>query len=321
VGLIYLVNKYMQNYILPVPFSLGPYGIHHADSVHKRILEVGGASSNANKHNPSNLIKNHCHLLPEIQFSLHDDDQPEVGSFLKSALSMQRNVAETIQKIWASTNKLAIIGGDHSVAIGTGAGLSRVQDLSKIGMIWIDSHGDFNTPQTSLTKSITGYPLAINCGLGAPELLGEYQGNFLSKVVHIGARDIDPDEQSVGQQLLKQGMLVINSLDLESLSIAEVAKRALEKLAGMEQIWISLDVDVLDPIYFTPGETDVPVPGGMTTREILALVAYLCADSKVKVLEIVQLNDVNRTTPLVVLCSRILELFFGVGNFRYLLNS
>jgi arginase len=278
-------------------------------------LDVGGASSNANKHNPSNLLKNNCVILPDIEFHLQDDDRPEIGHFFASALSMQQNTSNVIQEIWQDVGKLAVIGGDHSVAIGTGAGLSKVMDLSKVGMIWIDSHGDFNIPETSLTKSITGYPLAINCGHGAPELLKVYNGNFLQKIVHIGIRDVDRSEAEIGHKI---NILNFDTLELERLSMAQIATQSLENLSDMEEIWISFDVDVLDPIYFMPGETDVPVPCGMTPREILALISFLAVDPRVKILEIVQLNDISRTTPLVVFCSRLLEIFFGLGNFRYL---
>jgi arginase len=303
----------MHNYILPIPFALGPYGIHPG-TIYKRILDVSGASTNAGDHNPSNVLRNQTVLLDEITFHLHDDDKPEIGHFLASAQSMQEATMQAINHIWPSTQKLAVIGGDHSVAIGTGAGLSQVVDMRKVGLIWIDSHGDCNTPENSQTKSITGYPLAVNLGKGPAELTKNFNGNTIKNVVHIGVRDFDHKESDM---VMDSHIHFFNIFEVEKLGIYSTIVTALQLLDHCEYIWVSFDIDTLDSCFFQPGETDVPVPGGLTPREMLTLMHVLSTDPRLKVLEIVQLNDVGHTTPLVIFCSRLLELFFGVGSFRY----
>ena len=303
----------MKDRILPIPFSLGPYGVH-TESIHTRILDVGGASSNANKHNSSNLLRSNVEVLDPVKYSLMDDDLPDIGEFARSVSSMQLATADIIENVWNDTRRLAVIGGDHSVAIGTGTGIARCQNMSKVGMVFVDSHGDFNTSKISKSKSVTGYPLAVNLGHGDDFFTSPFNKNFLNHAIHIGMRDVDPWEADMIPEL---PLTIYNTIDVETRGIGAIIQQVSSELKEFDQIWISLDVDVLDPIYLLPGETDVPVPGGMTPRELLAIIYQLSKDPRCKVLEIVQLNEIGRTTPSVVLASRMLELFFGLGYNRY----
>jgi arginase len=304
----------MANIILPVPSSQSIYGLNEAIT-YKRILNVQAANDTMSEYFPSNLLVSNCQILEPICFKQYPDSEPEKGSFLASNLSVMRNLKERIKNDFNfQDDKLCIIGGDHSISIGTGAGLSELTDMSKIGMIYIDAHSDFNTPQTSLSKCITGYPCAVNAGLGLPEFTNLFNGNFIQKIVQIGIRDVD--ELEINNLEIKN-VKVYSVLDVEELGMKQILKNSLEHLKDCDYIWLSMDIDSLDSVYFKKDETDVPVSAGLTPRELLYIVNTVWNSGKLKIYELTQLNDVGYNTPLVSLSSRLIELSFGLGLYRY----
>jgi|GEM_PF-6944787 len=304
----------MTNKILPVPFAESLYGTTSANT-YRRILSVKGTNDNYSEYFPTNLIKENCQILDPVHYQSLADDEIEKGSFFKSALSMATNLSDRIAaEINFKDDRLCLIGGDHSISIGTGIGLSKLTDLSKVGLIWIDAHGDFNTPETSMSKSITGYPCAVNSGLGLTQFTDQFNGNFIQKVVQIGLRDVDELEHI---NLLNKGVKTYSVVDLEDLGIAKVMAETLDYLADCDYIWLSIDIDSLDASYFQIGETDEPTFAGMTPRELLYIATKAESTNKLKVFEIVQLNDVGHRTDLVVLASRLIETSFGLGKYRY----
>jgi arginase len=298
--------------IIPVPFAMSPYG-NNNDKTYLQILSVTAANPNMQEKFPSNLLLNECFLEKEVEFEVLPDDD-ETGLYMNSASSMQQNLANSITKNYTSNSQFIIIGGDHTISIGTGLGLSKCLDLSKIGLIWVDAHADCNTPKTSLSKSITGYPVAINCGVGPQKLIASFENNFIENIAYIGLRDIDQNELS---NITHVNPIVYSNLDIENLGLKKIIKNILQKFSHLDYIWLSIDIDSLDPIYFKTNETDVPVVGGLTPRELLYITDQIQQSNKLLVTEIVQLNDMNLTTPLTVLCSRIAELSIGLGRFRY----
>ncbi|MGL4881790.1 MAG: arginase family protein [Waterburya sp.] len=88
-------------------------------------------------------------------------------------------------------------------------------------------------------------------------------------------------------------------------------------LKNCKYLWLSIDIDCLDSVYFEPGETDVPCPGGLSPRELLYIVNRINNSGKLKVIELTQVNDLNLATPITVLSSRILEIALDIGQFRY----
>jgi arginase len=304
----------MSLIILPVPSAQSNYGFNNA-LTYKRIIGVQAANETMSEIFPSNLIQSSCIILEPVEFQQLSDDQPTKGSFLGTNLSMATNLKARIQSDFdMSSDQLCILGGDHSIAIGTGAGLSTLVDMSKVGLIWVDAHGDFNTPETSLSKCITGYPCGVNSGIGLPEFTDLFNGNFVTKIVQIGIRDIDQIEQ---KNLNLQKVKTYSVLDIEEIGMKTVIAQTLEYLSECEYIWLSMDIDSLDSVYFQPGETDVPVVGGLTPRELLYITSKIQKSNKLKVFELVQLNDLSKTTNLVTLSSRLVELGFGLGQFRY----
>ncbi|NOU94487.1 arginase [Paenibacillus sp. LMG 31456] len=180
-----------------------------------------------------------------------------------------------------------VLGGDHSIAIGTLAGLRRMG--GEYGLIWFDAHTDVNTAETTPTGNIHGMSLAVALGYGDPRLTAIGGGIAFFKPEHtviVGARSIDPGERKF---LKKLGVRVFTTRDIERLGIAKVIERALEIAAGgTDGIHLSLDLDGLDP-RDAPG-VSTPVPGGLSFRESL-LAMELIFDAGVAVsAEFVEVN-------------------------------
>lgn len=304
----------MANKILPVPFAESLYGTTSAN-IYKQILNIQGANPNCSSHVASNLIRENCTILSPLEYQSFPDNRPEKGSFFESNLSMAKNLSARIVKDFdINSDRICLIGGDHSISIGTGAGLSKITDMSRIGLIWVDAHGDFNTDQTSLSKSITGYPCAINTGLGLEDFTNLFNNNFVQKVVQIGIRDIDVLEK---QNLVEKKVKTYSTIQIEDLGMSQVMWQALDYLSDCDYIWLSMDVDSLDSVYFLAGETDEPTFGGLTPRELIYITSKVQKTNKLKVFEFTQLNDVGANTNLLVLASRLIEASFGLGGYRY----
>jgi arginase len=302
-----------KKHILPAPFALSPYG-YTAGTAYQRILGVNGANENNSNYFPSNLLEKHCFIHPPIEFNTFENDQPHLGHYLRSLEDLQFQLSREVETILPQSESLVIVGGDHSISVGTGLGLSKCLDLADVGLIWIDAHADSNTPETSLSKCLTGCPVAINAGLGPKTLIEPFQGNTIRNIVHLGLRDIDELELN---NLSHLNPKIFSILDIVEAGIEQVLDRALQSLSHCTYLWLSIDIDCLDSVYFQPGETDVPCPGGLTPRELLYLVSRIRQSGKLLVTELTQVNDLGRMTPITVLSSRILEMALGLGQFRY----
>jgi len=186
------------------------------------------------------------------------------------------------------------LGGDHSIAIGTIGGMS---DVSPVGVIWVDAHGDFNTPETSKSGNIHGMALAVLAGLGFPELVNiEKKGRKLdpTDVVLIGVRNLDPDEKDL---LRESGVTIYTMRDIDERGISTVTHEALNHLKHMERIHVSLDMDSLDPMI-APG-VGTPVPGGLTYREthlLMEIIADIHAPVSMDIVEINPIIDLKNQT-------------------------
>ena len=192
------------------------------------------------------------------------------------------------------------VGGDHSIAVGTVAAAGSGGE--PIGLIWVDAHGDFNTPDTSPSGNIHGMPLAILMGEGHPDLVnvGRPGPKILPEnVVMIGLRDIDPTEK---KRLKTSGVTVFTMRDIDEQGISTVANKAMMKFAHMKRIHLTLDMDALDPME-APG-VGTPVPGGITYREAHLLMEILADTKKVGSMDLVEINPIldvaNKTAKLAV---------------------
>jgi arginase len=194
-----------------------------------------------------------------------------------------------------------VLGGDHSVAIGTLAGMSRVYD--KLGVIWVDAHGDLNTEHTSPSGNANGMVLAIATGLAAFKQTDIGQTRRLLRnrnIVLVGIRQLDDGEKTL---IRSHGIHCFTIMDIDRLGIQEVIERAL-LLAGNDSdgIHLSLDMDALDPGE-APG-VGTPVHGGLTFREARLAMEGLAASRAIASMDIVGVNPLkdkeSRTSGLAV---------------------
>jgi arginase len=197
-------------------------------------------------------------------------------------------------------NDFAIcLGGDHSISVGSVAGVSR---RNRVGVIWVDAHADFNTPDTSPSGNVHGMPVAALLGEGPRALIDVgYPGPKLqpSQVAMIGIRNLDLEER---RRLTKSGISVFTMTDIDEQGMAAITRQALSRLSHLDAIHVSLDMDCLDPDV-APG-VGTPVPGGLTYREAHLLMELLCQSNKVHSLDIVEINPIldnrNQTAELAV---------------------
>jgi arginase len=169
-------------------------------------------------------------------------------------------------------------------------------------VIWIDAHGDFNTPESSPSGNIHGMPVAALVGEGAESLVNiGYAGAKLqpSQIVQIGIRSLDAIERD---RLAHSGIDVFTMRHVDEIGMATVARQALDRLRHLPTIHVSLDMDSLDPAE-APG-VGTPVPGGLTYREAHLLMEILGDSRRISSLDIVEINPIldngNKTALLAV---------------------
>jgi arginase len=208
-----------------------------------------------------------------------------------------------------------VLGGDHSIAIGTLAGVARHARKKdrKFGVLWVDAHGDCNTPDTSPSGNIHGMPLAIALGHG-PRLLTDLAGKRpmieAGKTVLLSARDLDLGER---QKIKRFGIHVITMRQIDERGLPECAREALEIVCGgTDGFHLSFDIDSVDP-GVAPG-VGTAVPGGLTIREA-HLIMELAADTRAMMsCEMVEVNpalDHRNTTA--ELARDLLQSAFGAN--------
>lgn len=191
------------------------------------------------------------------------------------------------------------LGGDHSASIGTVGGVTEDRE---IGLIWIDAHGDCNTPETSSSQNVHGMALAALLGLGAPQLVnvGRPGAKVAAKnVALIGVRDLDPEEKV----LIKESGIAVHTMrDVDEIGIRGVLLKVLKTFKHLERIHVSLDLDVIDPLN-APG-VGTPSQGGLTYREAQLLMEILADTGKLQSLDIMEINPIldiqNRTAQMAV---------------------
>ncbi len=218
---------------------------------------------------------------------------------LSAVTQVCRDIYEQVICCVQNDEIVIFLGGDHSISIGTVAGLAHQQS---IGMIWVDAHADFNTPECSPSGNIHGMSVAALMGDGPESLVNlGYGGPKLqpSQIVMIGIRDLDLEER---QRLVQSGIRVFTITDVDERGIASVTRQAIDTLSRFDTIHVSLDMDALDP-DIAPG-VGTPVPGGLTYREAHLLMEVLAESHKVRSMDIVEINPIldnhNQTAVMAV---------------------
>ena len=180
------------------------------------------------------------------------------------------------------------LGGDHSIAIGSA--LASIKSYNNLGIIWIDSHADFNTFSTTTTGNIHGLPFAVATGQNEDGLSDFHKGSFYNpkNSVLVGARSIDyPGEYN---NLEKAGVKVFSTEDIKTYGMKKIIEQAIEIASnGTEGFHVSIDIDVLDP-KVAPG-VSVPEIDGITESDLMqAIDEIVLTKEKVKSIDLVEYN-------------------------------
>jgi arginase len=225
------------------------------------------------------------------------------AKYLPEIAAACQKLADHVESALESGSIPIILGGDHSVAIGSVSGLAAFHHKreQRVGVIWFDAHGDMNTPEISPSGNIHGMPFAAILGHGARELT--HIGGFAPKVHHedcvlIGARSIDPQEALA---LKASGIRVVTMRELDERGMSSVMDEAMwlasRRTAGFH---VTMDMDFVDPDY-APG-VGTPVPGGPTYRESHLAMEKIADSNKMLSFELTEVNPVldvsNKTAEL-----------------------
>jgi arginase len=180
-----------------------------------------------------------------------------------------------------------VLGGDHSISIGSVIGSARGQ---RIGVVWVDAHGDFNTPDSSPSGNVHGMPLSTLCGHGDPQRFGIAAGGAPVRpedVALIGVRDLDDREREL---MREAGVTVHTMKEIDRVGLPEIAEATMAQLGHLSRLHVSFDADVLDP-EIAPG-VGTPVPGGLTFREAHLLMELFADSGSVTSLDLVEVNPI-----------------------------
>ncbi|MDG5813504.1 arginase [Chitinispirillales bacterium ANBcel5] len=251
--------------------DMGPSALRYAD-LQKRLMETGLEIKDLG--NISVPVREHIKAKRALEYAA------EIAGVCEQIYNVGCAVIER-------GSFPLFLGGDHSIAIGT---IAAVTDRTPAGVIWIDSHGDFNLPQTSPNGNIHGMPVSIITGTGIADLVnvGRVGAKISTKdIVLVGVRDLDYDEKEL---LKKSGIKIYTMREIDERGIGEVIKEAINYLSVLGRIHVSLDMDAIDP-QVAPG-VGTPAQGGITYREA-HLAMELIADSSLACsMDIVEINPV-----------------------------
>jgi len=218
----------------------------------------------------------------------------ERARFLDEILETCERVAQEIEDARSDGLVPLVLGGDHSIAIGTLSGLAA-SGLG--GVLWLDAHGDLNTPETTPSGNVHGMPLAAvlgTCGDAFARDGLRLPAVDPTRVALVGVRSLDPGEQALVRDL---GVAVYTISDLDRRGVESVIEEALGRIAGGSFVHVSVDLDVVDP-EVAPGVGN-PVRGGLSYREAhlaLELVAEAGILDSIELLEVNPIRDHENTT-------------------------
>ncbi|KPB04049.1 arginase [Bacillus sp. CHD6a] len=221
---------------------------------------------------------------------------------LKAVAEASENLASKVDEVLSSGRFPLVFGGDHSIAIGTIAGLAK--HYSNMGVIWYDAHGDLNTGETSPSGNIHGMPLAVSLGIGDSTLTsigGDHAKIKPENIVIIGARSLDEGEKIL---IKEKGIKVFTMHEIDRLGMTAVMEEAIAYLRERDTdgVHLSLDLDGLDP-HDAPG-VGTPVLGGISYRESHLAMEMLEEANILTSAEFVEVNPIlderNKTATVAV---------------------
>jgi len=266
--------------------DMGPSAMRYAD-LHPKLEAMGYALDD--KGNIEVPIQETCSITdPKLKY-------------IDCIIPMGRRVAGAVATSVQGGRFPLVLGGDHSLSVGSIRGAARHK---KLGIIWVDAHADFNTPETTPSGNIHGMPLAALCGIGDPHLVQLWDETppviDPERVAIIGARDLDPGEK---QNLRKAGVMVQSMEQVDRMGMVSAMEKAIERVSkDVDGIYLSFDMDALDPRH-APG-VGTPVPGGLTFREAHLACEMIAETGQLIGMDMVEVNPIldvqNATATLAV---------------------
>lgn len=239
--------------------------------------------------------------LRRLDYEVHDignivvpqpESQPSGNSrlkYLEPIIKVAEELADTVTAALNANEFPLILGGDHSITLGSMTGVTRLH--KDIGVLWIDAHADFNTEETTPSGNIHGMILAALAGLGNSRLTG-IDGRTpklnAQRIVIVGARDLDHGERDL---LRTHQIHVFTMSDIDQRGISDVMREALA-IAGTasDGIHLSLDMDALDPVH-APG-VGTPVRGGLSYREAHLAMELIADSGRLVAMDVVEVNPI-----------------------------
>ncbi len=251
--------------------------------------------------------------LEDLGYTVQDEGNIEVPiaemcsitnpklKYIDCIIPMSRRVAGAVATSVQGGRFPLVLGGDHSLSIGSVRGAARNK---KLGVIWIDAHADFNTAETTPSGNIHGMSLAVLAGQGDPSLVQLWDEPLPvidpTKIAIIGARDLDSGEKI---NLQNAGAMVLGMEQIDRYGMVAMVEKAIEHVSrDVDGIWLSLDLDALDPQH-APG-VGTPVPAGLTQREAHLACELIAETGKLIGMDLVEVNPIldvqNQTATLAV---------------------
>ncbi len=280
---------------VPLDFGAGRRGVDMGPSALRYAELIPGLESLDHR------VVDHGNLQVPVSETCQPGD-PRL-KYMEPIIAVGQALAAQVSQTLTAGGIPLVLGGDHSVALGSVLGAARAR---KLGLIWLDAHGDFNTQETTPSGNVHGMPLAAICGYGAEPLvtLGGMEQSSATVAPHniaiVGVRDLDVKEKPL---LRSSGVAVYSMEAVDRYGIKEVMCRALDVACrGTDGIYLSLDLDVVDPM-FAPG-VGTPVPGGLTFREAHLAVELIAESCRLAGMDLVEVNPIldqrNMTAELAV---------------------
>ncbi|HEV2260962.1 MAG TPA: arginase [Candidatus Rubrimentiphilum sp.] len=256
--------------------DMGPYAVRYA-RLHDQLRAIG-----------IERIEDHGNLHVPIREALSEND--EHAKYFETIERLCKELAEVVEHAVREGGTPIVLGGDHSIAIGTLDGLQRARGYPA-GLVWVDAHADINSPKSSHSGNVHGMPLwfALQRGFADP-----------ARTVQIGLRDLDVEEK---ENLRASGITTFTMSDVDRLGMTHVMEQAIGIAgAGNRELHVSFDLDAIDPRE-APG-TGTPVKGGLSYREAHLAMEMLAESRRLGSIEMVEINPIldtrNQTAALAV---------------------
>ena len=293
-------------HLIDIPLDLGAN--KHGSSLGPQAIRQAGLEEKINLLN-LNIINEQDFMIPNRQsVNVSKQNKAYQAEILRTCNALKQKTYQSLQQ----GGLPIILGGDHSLALGSIAGIKQWhhEQARTLGVIWFDAHADLNTHTTSISQNIHGMPLAALLGEGTPELTKINSSSFLEDhdIALVGIRELDPPEvQFIARRKLRHyPMTSITTHGVEAV-MTELIEHFVKKF---DAIHISFDIDGIDP-HYAPG-VSTPVPNGLSFQEARKALKMLAKTAKLVSMDVVELNpiyDIENKTAL--LATQLIQSALG----------